>query len=171
MNSIVNNQMSHFCGLIKHLFGPQNPFFICVIANYFSPFFFDHPVDSQGTVMLFLSRLCCDLAFVAPKHPSPQAVLHTACFASLPAFTKSYYLCYKKCYVRTNGHPQLFKQITSLNFNYAQPYLDIQQFVSTIRERETERVWFGSLLKLNPVEAKTTGSNESDSFLPVAKRG
>ena len=34
---------------------------------------------------------------------------------------------------------------TSLNFNNAQPYLDIQQFVSTIRERETERVWFGSV--------------------------
>ena len=35
---------------------------------------------------------------------------------------------------------------TSLNFNYALPYLDIQQFVSTIRERETERVWFGLVL-------------------------
>ena len=38
-----------------------------------------------------------------------------------------------------------FDDLTSLNFNYAQPYLDIQQFVSTIRERETERVWFGSV--------------------------
>ena len=37
------------------------------------------------------------------------------------------------------------QQTTSLNFNYAQPYLDIQQFVSTIKERETERVWFGSV--------------------------
>ena len=30
-----------------------------------------------------------------------------------------------------------------INFNYAQPYFDIQQFVSTIREGEIERVWFG----------------------------
>ena len=35
--------------------------------------------------------------------------------------------------------------LTSLNFNYAYPYLDIQQFVSTIKEGETERVWFGSV--------------------------
>ena len=65
MNSIVNNQMSHFCGLIKHLFGPQNPFFICVIANYFSPFFFDHPVSS--------------LKF-SPKNPFPT-LQHWICFS------------------------------------------------------------------------------------------
>ena len=39
----------------------------------------------------------------------------------------------------------LLLERTSLNFNNAQPYLDIQQFVSTIRERQTERVWFGSV--------------------------
>ena len=44
MNSIANNQMSHSCGHIEPLFGPKIPFFIGVIAIYFSPFFFDHPV-------------------------------------------------------------------------------------------------------------------------------
>ena len=44
MNSIANNQMSHSCGHIEPLFSPKNPFIIGVIAIYFSPFFFDHPV-------------------------------------------------------------------------------------------------------------------------------
>ena len=61
MNSIVNNQMSHFCGLIKHLFGPQNPFFNCVIVNYFSPFFFDHPVYKLKVLSKFNRSLTCQL--------------------------------------------------------------------------------------------------------------
>ena len=55
--------------------------------------------------------------------------------------------------------------MTSLNFNYAYPYLDIQQFVSTIRERETERVWFGSVwfgLRQYPSEASVKVSSRSD---------
>ena len=61
MNSIANNQMSHLCGLIKHLFGPKNPFFICVIANYFSPFFFDHPVPAYKlySYILYITIRCC----------------------------------------------------------------------------------------------------------------
>ena len=40
----ANNQMSHSCGHSEPLKTLQNSFFSCVIAFYFSPFFFEHPV-------------------------------------------------------------------------------------------------------------------------------
>ena len=49
-------------------------------------------------------------AFVAPRRPSPQAVLCTACFCSLLKVL----LCSEKHYItdaRTHRHPQLYKQI------------------------------------------------------------
>ena len=50
---------------------------------------------------------------------------------------------------------------TTLNFNYAQPYLDIQQFVATIGQRERKRVWFGSVWFEATYSAK---QNELPSF-------
>ena len=56
----------------------------------------------------------------------------------------------RACVLMAFAQPFLpFKTRTSLNFNYAQPYLDIQKFVLTIGERES--VWFG--LRKHPSEA------------------
>ena len=56
MNSIANNQMSHSCGHIEPLFSPKNPFIIGVIAIYFSPFFFDHPVFTRHMLQIMHPR-------------------------------------------------------------------------------------------------------------------
>ena len=44
------------------------------------------------------------LGIQGAKVPFPLAVLCTAWFTLKPASTKSYYLCYEKCYIHTNGH-------------------------------------------------------------------
>ena len=46
---------------------------------------------------------------------------------------------------------------------------DLYLFVAHRQVRWNKYLIFSLLLKLNPVEAKTTKSNESDNFLPVAR--
>ena len=84
-----------------------------------------------------------------------------------------------------NGHIFLQRNLVYLQHNPLYPCIALVHHTATV-QRPCSRPGFcsinediktsflcehGIILKLNPVEAETTGSNESDSFLPVAKRG
>ena len=97
-------------------------------------------------VILGNSWLCCIFNACDYNSTHLYSVL-TICFA----FINLILLCFCVSIKMIECYKALFKWEmncifqTSLNFNNAEPHLDIQQFFSTIRERETERVWFGSV--------------------------